>query len=389
MENNESKKQSRWQVPNGALWLGTLMAGFGIGACVTPGVVQRGVGATANAPGLIAPAAADTAYVASSEPIVNAVRKAAPAIVSIDTTARVGYRVFRDPMDEMLGRGRNVVREVPTGAGSGVLLEGGYVLTNQHVVGDAVRTGGKIQVTLADGRKVTASPVGADYATDIALLKAETTEKLPVAPLGADDQLLPGQTVIAIGNPVGLNFSVSSGVVSALGRPLTIEGRTYEDLIQTDTAINPGNSGGALVDLGGRVVGINTLVRTDAQNIGFAIPLKTALQIAEQLKQYGRIRRAATGVIPMDIDARVRNVLDLPEATTGVFVRGIYRGSPAESAEIRPGDIIRQIEGTPIPNTAAYRKTLAALKPGQTVSLVIVRDGQEGKVTLRLTEAPQ
>lgn len=387
METNEQKPKSRFEFRGGALWLTTLVAGVGIGACVNQsGNVAQTPG---KVPGLIQAAKADTNYVASGEPIVEAVQKAAPAIVSIDTTARVGYRVFDDPMDEMVGRGRNVVREVPTGAGSGVLLENGYVLTNQHVVSDAVNTGGKIQVTLADGRKVMATPVGADYATDIALLKADTQEKLPVAPLGADDQLMPGQTVIAIGNPVGLSFSVSAGVVSALGRPLTVEERTYEDLIQTDTAINPGNSGGALCDLGGRVVGINTLVRTDAQNIGFAIPIKTALQIADQLKQFGRIRRAATGIIPMDLNPRVRRALNLPDALTGVIVRGIYRGSSAQQAGIQPGDVIKQIEDTPLPDTAAYRKALTNMKPGQTVSLIVVRGGQENKVPVRLTEAPQ
>jgi hypothetical protein len=161
--------------------------------------------------------------------------------------------------------GRTFEREVPTGAGSGVLLPGSYVLTNQHVVSGALQSAGRITVVLADGRKLPASAVGADYATDIALLKVAGAQNLPTAPLGTNDTAAAGQTVIAIGNPVGLSASVSSGVVSALGRPLAFEGRTYENLIQTDAAINPGNSGGALVDLGGRVVGINTLVRTDAQ----------------------------------------------------------------------------------------------------------------------------
>jgi len=364
------------------LWLGTIVASFGVGACMTQQVTQKGQ-AILGTPAIAAPG-----YVATKEPIVQAVQTASPSVVAINTSAQVRFTVFDDPYDRFLGRGgRNVVEEIPTGSGSGVILEGGYVLTNQHVVGDAVKTGGRIQIILSDGRELMADPVGADYATDIAVLKLDTKEKLPTATLGVDDQLMPGQTVIALGNPVGLSFSVSAGVVSALGRPLTLEGRTYENLIQTDTAINPGNSGGALVDLAGRVVGINTLVRSDAQNIGFAIPIKTAMRIADELKQYGRIRRAATGIIPIDINPGIARYLNLPEGTKGVVARGIYRNSPAAQAQVAPGDVILDINGKPTPNEETYRRVLMSLKPGQTVNLTVLREGEKVRLSIKLAEA--
>jgi S1-C subfamily serine protease len=268
------------------------------------------------------------------------------------------------------------------------LLEGGYVLTNQHVVGESVKTGGKITITLTDGRVFTAQPVGADRATDVALLKVQDPQRLPTAQLGENDALLPGQTVLAIGNPVGLSHSVSAGVVSALGRPLVMEDRTYENLIQTDTAINPGNSGGALVDLGGKVVGINTLVRTDAQNIGFAIPIKTAMQIVGELKRYGKVRRPYDGVVTTELTARLARMLRLPEGTSGVVVRAVYRSSPAAMAGFQQGDVIVRLASTPTPDEASYRKALESQRIGQEVELEILRDGQQGTVRLRLAEAP-
>ncbi len=388
MQADVDKGFAKWMgQKKGTLWLATLLAGFGIGACVTQQNVAKGPGISGGI--LETSVNAAPIYTADKEPIVQAVQKVAPAVVSIDTTAKVGVRVFDNPTDEFFGEGgRKEVREVPTGAGSGVILDGGFVLTNQHVVGDAVNTGGKIRVTLADGRQIMATAVGADYATDIALLKLDTKEKVPFAPIGADDQLMAGQTVIAIGNPVGLSFSVSAGVVSALGRPLTMQGRTYENLIQTDTAINPGNSGGALIDLGGQVVGINTLVRSDAQNIGFAIPIKTAVRISNELKQNGRIRRAATGIIPIELTPRIARWLDLPSGMQGVVVRGLYRNSPAAQAGLKPGDVILEMNGQPTINEETYRRILFNLQPGQTVNVTVQRGGEKAHVSLKLIEAP-
>ena len=355
-----------------------LVAGAVGGACV----------ARRELPLALPSAVAAPPYDAGSEPIVKAVQATAPAVVAIDTTARQVVRVLDDPMDGFWGGGRREVREVPTGQGSGVLLAGGYVLTNQHVVGDAVDTRGRITVRLPDGRKFPADPVGADRSTDVALLKVRGGGKLPAASLGDADRLLPGQTVIAIGNPVGLAASVSAGVVSALGRPIDMGERMYENLIQTDTAINPGNSGGALIDLGGRVVGINTLVRSDAQNIGFAIPIKTAMRVAGELRKYGKVRRPATGIVAVDLDNRFRAVLDLPSSVAGVLVWNLYRDSPAARAGLQRGDVVLSLNGRPTPSEAIYRKVLAELRIGASVSIEVLREGRRAKASLTLSEAP-
>lgn len=361
-----------------AVVAGAAFLGGVVGACVTERTAVPGLPRAAAAP----------PYDASSEPIVKAVRTTAPAVVSIDTTARQVYRVFDDPMDRFWGGGRREVREVPQGSGSGVLLEGGYVLTNQHVVGDAIDTQGSISVQLPDGRRLSADSVGADRATDVALLKVRGNAKLPVAPLADADGLQPGQTVIAIGNPVGLSASVSAGVVSALGRPIDMGDRLYENLIQTDTAINPGNSGGALIDLGGRVVGINTLVRSDAQNIGFAIPIRTAMRVAAELRKYGKVRRPSTGIVAADLNPRIRAMLGVSESIRGVLVWNLYRDSPAVRAGLQRGDIVLRVAGKPVPDDAAYRRVLAEQKIGAAVVLVVLREGREVSVSLTLSEAP-
>ena len=357
---------------------GTLLAGIGLGACVTksPGVAE------ALAPPAKRAIAAPSAYDAASEPIVKVVQKVAPAVVSIDTSAQqTGY--VRNGFDY-----ERVTQEVPTGQGSGVLLEGGYVLTNQHVVGDSLTTGGRIRIRLADGKAYNATPVGADRQTDIALLKVEGGRNLPFATPGVDDKLLPGQQVIAIGNPVGLSASVSSGIVSALGRPLQTEGRVYENLIQTDTAINPGNSGGALIDMGGRVIGINTLVRSDAQNIGFAIPIQTAMRIAEELKKSGRVQRPFLGFSIAEFEASEG---DIPK---GVAVYGVSPGSTVagllRGATRRGGvrDVVVALNGQPTPDEASFRQAVSALKVGQTASVTIWREGQTGIVKVPVVAAP-
>jgi serine protease Do len=369
-------------------YLSTLLAGIGIGSCAVQKATVDRPKEPAGVP-LLSAAQAAPGYEASREPIVKAVQQTAPAVVTIDTTAQQRRLVFDNQEDYFFGRGgRQETREVPRGSGSGVLLAGGYVLTNEHVVGDSVQSDGRIRITLANGKKYLATAVGADRATDVALLKVQNAGELPVAPMGADDTLLPGQTVIAIGSPVGLSASVSAGVVSALGRPLMLEDRMYENLIQTDTAINPGNSGGALIDLGGRVVGINTLVRRDAQNIGFAIPIRTALRVADELKRYGKIRRPDTGIIPLELDPRLRRYLELPESVRGIVVRAVRPNSPAAQAKLASGDVITQIADQPIPDVAGYRQALNGMKIGQTVEVTIIRGDQQGKVRIALAEAP-
>jgi serine protease Do len=350
---------------------GTLLAGIGLGACVTQ---NSQVAATLAPPA--SRALAQSRYDASTEPIVKVVQKVAPAIVSIDTTGNIRIRTsFFDS--------EVVTREVPRGQGSGVLLEGGYVLTNEHVVGDAVNTGGRIRIRLADGTTYPAKAVGTDRQTDIALLKVEGGKNLPAATPGLSDKLLPGQQVIAIGNPVGLSASVSSGIVSALGRPLQTEGRVYENLIQTDTAINPGNSGGALIDLGGRVVGINTLVRSDAQNIGFAIPIQTAMRIADELKRTDRIQRPDLGFEAAEFESEGRIPAGLAIYNLrSPAARQVLQSATRRGMRVILGDVLVAVNGTPTPSIEAFRKVVAGLKVGQSAEVTIWREGQSGSIRL-------
>ena len=367
---------------NVMMWGGLMLAGVAIGACVRDAKTSLlGLGSLS--------AVAAAPYDASKEPIVAAVKLAAPSVVSIDTTSRQVYQVFDDPMDRFWGNGgRQETREIPTGAGSGVLLKDGYVLTNQHVVGDAVDTNGSITVRLPDGRSFKASPVGTDRSTDVALLKVETKDSLPVSSLGLDGSLVPGQSVIAIGNPVGLSASVSSGVVSALGRPIAVDDRLYENLIQTDTAINPGNSGGALVDLGGRVVGINTLVRNDAQNIGFSIPIQTAMRVADSLRKFGKVRRPTAGIIAVNLDDRLRRALGVSSDATGVVVWNLYRGMGAIDAGLQRGDLITEFAGQKVTDELSFRRILEAQKIGTKVKCAVRRGNEQGEVEVQLSEAP-
>ncbi|MGC4047971.1 MAG: trypsin-like peptidase domain-containing protein [Armatimonas sp.] len=360
---------------------GTLLAGVGLGACVAK---SPSVSAVVAPPATRAEAV--PGYDAGSEPIVKVVQKVAPAIVSIDTTAKVtGYvrtGFFDDP--------QRVTKEIPRGQGSGVLLEGGYVLTNEHVVGDALSTGGKVTIHLTDKRTFVARPVGADHQSDIALLKIEGSNNLPYALPGVEDKLLPGQQVIAIGNPVGLSASVSSGIVSALGRPLETEGRVYENLIQTDTAINPGNSGGALIDMGGRVVGINTLVRSDAQNIGFAIPIQTAMRIADEIKRNGSVQRPDLGFTVTEFEASQGEIPDgiaiiNPRGQAASVLQGARQSQRRGMMEVH--DVLLSVNGKPTPTVDAFRKVVSTLKVGQQAEVTIWRDGQMGKTRIPVVTA--
>ena len=390
-------------------WIGTLLGGIGLGACVT--TTQHGFPAPpVAAQEALAPAStsaeidragvsvtsfssstgASRPYIADNEPIVRAVSLTSPAVVSVDTTTTTGGQMFRDRFGRTFStRGE----EVPAGTGSGIIMEGNYVLTNQHVVEPALQGNGHVMIRLAKGEKYEADVIGADYTSDVALLKVKTNVRLPAAALGDRDELRPGQTVIAIGNPVGLSSSVSAGVVSALGRPIEQEGRIYESLIQTDTAINPGNSGGALIDLGGRVVGINTLVQRGEggiiQGIGFAIPIQKALTITEEIKQFGRVRRPWTGIIGMNLNDRIMEQLDLPEGTKGLVIAKMYRNSPADRAGIVPGDVVISLNKMPVTNDESYRRLLNSLKIGQTVDITVLRDNKQYETTLKIGDSPK
>ncbi len=315
----------------------------------------------------------------------KAAQIASPAIVNIDTQQRVAPN-FMD--DEWFSGGRS---RLQTTEGSGVIIDkAGDILTNEHVVGAANETGKKITVTLNDGtgRKLEGTVIGADHTTDVALVRI-SAPNLPVAKLGTVQGLVPGQMAVAIGNPLGFRFTVTHGVVSALGRPINDQsaGRVYENLIQTDCAINPGNSGGALVNIQGQVIGINTIVATQAQGIGFAIPIDTALRVADELKRFGHVKRPWLGVVVTTNTPQLAAEYGLPNVK-GVVVSGISRANPSATSKLQQGDVITEINGNKVTSDGEFKSIEKKLRIGERVSLTIRRGDKSGKGNLTVGEAP-
>jgi len=268
-------------------------------------------------------------------------------------------------------------------AGSGVIVDArsGYVLTNHHVVKDAEQ----IAVTLKDGRRLQGKLVGSDAATDIALLKVEG-DNLRALSLGDSDSLRVGDYVMAIGNPFGLGQTVTSGIVSALGRTgLNIEG--YEDFIQTDASINPGNSGGALVNLKGELIGINTAIigpSGASVGIGFAIPSNMARAVMTQLAKYGEVRRGRVGLTTQDVTPELARSLGVPPATRGAVVVEVAKGSPADKASLRAGDVIVSVNGRAVRGSPDLRNQIGLAAVGTEMELKVLREGREYPVHLRV-----
>lgn len=266
--------------------------------------------------------------------------------------------------------------------GSGVIIRReGVILTNAHVVGDFR----SVTVTLADGREFDGEVIGRDVTTDIAVIRIGANN-LPVAPLGDSDRLEVGQAAIAIGNPLGLERTVTAGIISALNRdPFELE---LGGFIQTDAAINPGNSGGPLLDSSGRVIGINTAVLRGATGLGFAIPINLAADMANQIITTGRVRRAFVGISYADIEPELAAQFRLP-VREGIVVAQVVAGSPAAGAGLRQGDIITRLDSTPITRGGDLRRALRNHRPGETVSLRVLRGRTTSNVSLRLGDSPR
>jgi serine protease DegQ len=304
-----------------------------------------------------------------------AARRATPAVVSI-TASKAPPRSANpsDPWFQFFfgDRLRQMPNESQFGLGSGVIVAAnGYLLTNNHVVEGA----DDIEVQLSDGRQAKARLIGTDPDSDLAVLKIEL-ERLPVISIGQIEQVQVGDVVLAIGNPFGVGQTVTSGIVSALGRnQLGIN--TFENFIQTDAAINPGNSGGALVDSGGSLVGINTAIYSRSggnMGIGFAIPVSVAMQVMQGLIKDGQVVRGWIGVEPRDLTPEIAQTLNLP-IKQGVLITGVLYSGPASAAGMRPGDVVVKIAGTPVSNTAQLLNAVAALKP-QAHAVISVQRGE-------------
>jgi serine protease Do len=256
----------------------------------------------------------------------------------------------------------------------------GVILTNAHVVAQAQA----VTVTLADGRRLPGRVIGRDPSVDVAVVRVALTNA-QAAPLGDSDRLVVGQTAIAIGNPLGFERTVTVGVVSALNRSL--RGSTLEQLIQTDAAISPGNSGGPLLDSQGRVIGINTaVIRIEgAEGLGFAVPINLAREVANQLLETGRVRRAYLGIAQTDVTPPIAEQFGLP-VSEGVLVFEVQPGSPAQRAGLRARDVIVRLGDTPIRQGGDLRRALRGAAPGATVPVEVARAGGRATLRVRLAE---
>jgi S1-C subfamily serine protease len=334
---------------------GSVLAGallFTAGAALGgSGLLQRRVVGDAEAQ----PAASQAPLTAGEQIVIRVARQITPAVVSI------------------------VVPNYGSGSGA-VIRRDGMILTNAHVVGPA-RT---VQVGLADGRKVSGTVLGRDAGLDVAVVRIPLTD-VPAAPLGNSDELQVGQMAIAVGNPLGLERTVTTGVISAVNRPgRELGGETF---IQTDAAISPGNSGGPLVDSRGNVVGINSaeLLGTGVQGLGFAIPINLAMEMANQVLATGRYVRPFLGIAFSDVDSDLARQFGLP-VKEGVLVTDVQPGSPAARGGLREQDIITRIEDVPVAMGGDIRRALRGRKPGQQAQLTVVRppNGARATLTVRL-----
>jgi Do/DeqQ family serine protease len=317
------------------------------------------------------------------------VSSASPAVVSIATrgTVEAPHNPLADDpfFQRFFGAPQQRQRQVRS-AGSGVIIDAknGYILTNHHVVENA----DEIEILLSDKRNLKANVVGSDPGTDIAVLQVEDTDKLVQMPLGNSDDIQVGDFVVAIGNPFGLSHTVTSGIVSALGRTgLSQDG--YEDFIQTDASINPGNSGGALINLGGELIGINSAIFSGSGGnigIGFAIPVNIAKSIMAQLIEYGEIQRGLLGVSISDFNAETAEALGMDDDVEGALVQEVVSDSAAESAGIKVSDIIIAVDNKPVTTAADLRTTIGLLRSGDQVRIKLIRDGKTRTIDATLTQ---
>ena len=347
------------------------------------GLVRRGLVVLAIAAQFCAaPARASDASRRSA--VVKAVDRVGPAVVNISTEQTVESRApfpgFRDPLfDDFFRDFFEPRQQTRTSLGSGVIVRSdGYVLTNQHVI----LRGGRVKVTLADEREFEARLVGTDSDSDLAVLRIDTQEKLPAAEMGDSDSILIGETVIAIGNPFGLSHTVTTGVISAVGRSLKTEDQTYYDFLQTDASINPGNSGGPLLNIDGELIGVNTAIYQKAQGIGFAIPANRAKRIVGDLIKYGEVHNPWMGAVVQDLSDDLADHFGIAKRR-GVLVRSIEEDSPADEAGVKAGDLILEVDEHPVRSSDQYEQRIRDHAAEGEIRLLLFRAGGEESVRVR------
>ncbi|HEX8290764.1 MAG TPA: DegQ family serine endoprotease, partial [Pyrinomonadaceae bacterium] len=354
-----------------------------------PGGVAAAADGTAAATAPAAAAQAQGSY-------ADVLTRVTPAVVTVRASRRTResqqFPFMDDPqLRELFGerfrqQAPRSEERLERGLGSGVIVSAdGYILTNHHVVDGAE----EIRVELTDGRTLQAKVVGTDQPSDLAVLKVEASG-LPALPLGDSDKARVGDVALAVGNPLGIGQTVTSGIISAKGRTTGLSDGSFEDFIQTDAAINRGNSGGALVNSSGELIGINSQIFSPTGGnigIGFAIPSNMAKDVMGQLIQTGRVRRGMLGVNIQNVSADLAASLGLGRAR-GTIVSGVTPGGPADRAGIKRGDVIVAFNGTPVTDNNTLRNAVARTQPGNTATLTVSRDGREQQLRVTLGELP-
>lgn len=338
-----------------------------------------------------APVSADERYNRRT-PLVKAVEKVSPAVVNIYTTeisrpARNPFRsfgnnlfdqFFKDFIPPTVSQRRSL--------GSGVLInKEGFIITNEHVIAKAT----KIHVVLSDKQEFDASVIGADNNSDLAIIKIESDKPLPFVEMGRSDDLMIGEQVLAIGNPFGLQHTVTTGIISALNRNISAgKNKVYSDFIQVDASINPGNSGGPLLNINGSLIGINTAIYQKAEGIGFAIPIDHAKRIVLELVNYGKVRRGWLGVSVQELNAQLLRHFKL-DREKGVLVARVAENSSAGKAGLKSGDIIVAIDDHEVKNKSDFRGRVASYTVNNSIRFSILRDGKMIERRVRITAIPE
>jgi Do/DeqQ family serine protease len=325
-------------------------------------------------------------------PFVAVAQKVMPAVVNItakkEDTRRQRSREFFDwgPFRDLFPESHPDIPRGVTSGGSGIIIDrDGYILTNNHVVSDAT----DIEVKDANGHEYRAEIIGTDPESDVALIRVTNTKFSAdqVADLGDSETIKVGDWAIAIGNPFGLDQTVTVGVISAKGRSnlfISGGGPSYQNFIQTDASINFGNSGGPLTNIHGQVIGVNTAINTQGQGIGFAIPINLAKSITEQLRTDGQVTRGYLGMLPRELDDATREALKLDREVKGVFVDSVEDDTPAEKGGLEAGDVITHVDGKPVVDASTFRFMIAEKRPGTQVKLTVLRNGDEKRLRFTL-----